>query len=58
MELTNTREILHVRDADLTCSRFSNAKMTNAQFDGVHRFHYPHSRSAGSQGSSTGKTGV
>ena len=35
MELTNTREILHVRDADLTDSRFSSAKLTNAQFDDV-----------------------
>jgi predicted enzyme related to lactoylglutathione lyase len=35
MELTNTREILHVRDADLTDSRFSGSKLTNAQFDDV-----------------------
>ena len=35
MELTNTREILHVRDADLTDSRFSSAKLTNAHFDDV-----------------------
>jgi len=35
MELTNTREILHVRDADLTDSRFSDAKLTNAKFDDV-----------------------
>jgi hypothetical protein len=35
MELTNTREILQVRDADLTDSRFSNSKLTNAKFDDV-----------------------
>jgi len=35
MELTNTREMLQVRDADLTDSRFSDAKLTNAQFDDV-----------------------
>jgi predicted enzyme related to lactoylglutathione lyase len=35
MELTNTREIIHVRDADLTDSSFSSAKLTNAQFDDV-----------------------
>jgi catechol 2,3-dioxygenase-like lactoylglutathione lyase family enzyme len=35
MELTNTREILQVRDADLTDSRFSDAKLTNAKFDDV-----------------------
>jgi hypothetical protein len=37
MELTNTREILHVRDADLTDSRFSSAKLASAQFDDVNR---------------------
>jgi uncharacterized protein YjbI with pentapeptide repeats len=35
MELTNTRKILHVRDADLTDSRFSEVKLTNVQFDDV-----------------------
>jgi len=35
MELTNTREILQVRDADLTDSRFSDVKLTGAQFDDV-----------------------
>jgi predicted enzyme related to lactoylglutathione lyase len=35
MDLTNTREILHVRDADLTDSRFSDVKLTSAQFDDV-----------------------
>ncbi len=35
MEITNTREILQVRDADLTDSRFSGAKLMNAQFDDV-----------------------
>jgi predicted enzyme related to lactoylglutathione lyase len=35
MEITNTREILQVHDADLTDSRFSDAKLTNVQFDDV-----------------------
>jgi hypothetical protein len=35
MELTNTREVLQVRDADLTESHFSDARLTNAKFDGV-----------------------
>jgi uncharacterized protein YjbI with pentapeptide repeats len=35
MEITNTREILQVHDADLTESRFSDAKLTSAKFDDV-----------------------
>ncbi len=35
MELTNAREILHVRDADLTDSRFSDAKPIDTQFNDV-----------------------
>jgi predicted enzyme related to lactoylglutathione lyase len=35
MELTNTRGILQVHDADLTDSRFSVAKLTNVHFDDV-----------------------
>ena len=35
MEITNTREILQVHEADLTDSRFSDAKLTIVRFDDV-----------------------
>lgn len=35
MELTDTRETLHVRRADLTDSRFSDVKLTKARFHDV-----------------------
>jgi catechol 2,3-dioxygenase-like lactoylglutathione lyase family enzyme len=35
MKLTNTREILHVRDAELTRSRFSDANLTGMSINGA-----------------------
>jgi predicted enzyme related to lactoylglutathione lyase len=35
MEITNTRNVIHARNADLTGSRFSGAKLTKSIFDDV-----------------------